>query len=34
LGEVTLEIDQHPGLFDAQKIALALNYGMREGKTR
>lgn len=32
--EVTLEIGPHPGLSDAQKKVIALDYGMREGKTR
>jgi hypothetical protein len=29
---VTLEIGPHPGLSDAQKKVVALDYGMRDGK--
>lgn len=32
--EVTLEIGPHPGLSDAQKKVIALDYGMRDGKVR
>ena len=31
---VTLEIGPHPKLSDAQKKVIALDYGMRDGKTR
>ena len=31
---VTLEIGPHPGLSDAQKKVIALDYGMRNGKAR
>lgn len=30
---VTLEIGPHPGLSDAQKTVIAIDYGMRDGKT-
>lgn len=32
--EVTLEIGPHPGLSETQKKAIALDYGMRDGKVR
>ena len=32
--EITLEIGPHPGLSDTQKKAIALDYGMRDGRAQ